>query len=299
MPLLGGFAVALAVALALGVAGREALFAHAVPLAAAFALAAVGLVDDRTALGAGTKLAAQLAAAAAVLATGPRIHLHIAEPANLALTLLWIVGVTNAFNLLDNMDGLAAGVAATVAGGALALALLHGQHALAALAAAVLGAALGFGIHNRNPASIFLGDCGSLLFGFLLALIGIALEFPALPITSSWIVPLLLFAVPLFDTSLVTLSRLRRGLNPLTTPGRDHLSHRLARRGLGARRAVARIVATSAAAAAMAVAAALGGSAMRIGTGVVGALLFVAGLVYWERRGSSDDLPVALPEAER
>jgi UDP-GlcNAc:undecaprenyl-phosphate GlcNAc-1-phosphate transferase len=238
---------------------------------------------------------AQLAAGAVVLVAGPRVSLDVPEPANLALTLLWVVGITNAFNLLDNMDGLAAGVAATVAGGALALALVGGQRALAALAASVLGAALGFGIHNRNPASIFLGDCGSLLLGFLLAVTGIALRFPALPTASSWIIPLVLFAVPLFDTSLVTLSRLRRGLNPLTTPGRDHLSHRLARTGPGARSAVVRIVAASALAAAVALGATVGGSTVRIGAGVVVAAVFAAGILHWERRGFVDAAPPAPP----
>src|SRR5690606_19600324 len=94
---------------------------------------------------------------------------------------------------------------------------------------ALVGACLGFLFYNLNPASIFMGDTGSLFLGFTLAAVGIKLRFPENSVFVTWMVPPLVLAVPIFDTSLVILSRLRRGLNPLTTPGKDHLSHRLAR----------------------------------------------------------------------
>jgi UDP-GlcNAc:undecaprenyl-phosphate GlcNAc-1-phosphate transferase len=93
-------------------------------------------------------------------------------------------------------------------------------------------------LYNFNPASIFMGDGGSLFLGFVLAAAGIKLRFPDNLDVITWMVPVLVLAVPIFDTTLVFISRLRRGLNPLTTPGKDHVSHRLVRRGLSPRRAV-------------------------------------------------------------
>ena len=110
------------------------------------------------------------------------------------------------------------------------MAAMSGQYLVGALSAALLGACLGFLIYNFNPASIFMGDTGSLFLGFLLAALGIKLRFPANPFVT-WMVPVLVLGVPIFDTTLVTISRLRRGVNPLTTPGKDHLSHRLVKRG--------------------------------------------------------------------
>jgi UDP-GlcNAc:undecaprenyl-phosphate GlcNAc-1-phosphate transferase len=112
------------------------------------------------------------------------------------------------------------------------------QYLVGALAAALVGACLGFLYYNFNPASIFMGDTGSLFLGFTLAAVAIKLRFPENSPFVTWMVPVLVLAVPIFDTSLVILSRLRRGVNPLTTPGKDHLSHRLARRTGSTREAV-------------------------------------------------------------
>ena len=106
------------------------------------------------------------------------------------------------------------------------------------LAAALCGACLGFLVYNWNPARVFMGDTGSLFLGFLLAAVGIKLRFPANSASITWMIPILVLALPLFDTSLVFFSRLRRGRNPLTTPGKDHVSHRLARRTGSQREAV-------------------------------------------------------------
>lgn len=162
---------------------------------------------------------------------------------NLAISFLWIIGITNALNLLDNMDGLSGGVAAIAAGFFLLLAAGSGQYLVSALAAALLGACIGFLRYNVNPASIFMGDAGSLFIGFLLAALGIKLRFPSPPFPHNadlitWMIPVLVLGIPIFDTTLVTISRLRRGKNPLTTPGKDHLSHRLVAAGLTPREAV-------------------------------------------------------------
>jgi UDP-GlcNAc:undecaprenyl-phosphate GlcNAc-1-phosphate transferase len=107
-----------------------------------------------------------------------------------------------------------------------------------ALSVAVTAACVGFLIYNWNPATIFMGDSGSLFLGLMLASLGIKLRFPDNVSFVTWMIPLLVLGVPIFDTTLVTISRLRRGLNPLTTPGTDHTSHRLSCAGLTRREAV-------------------------------------------------------------
>jgi UDP-GlcNAc:undecaprenyl-phosphate GlcNAc-1-phosphate transferase len=126
------------------------------------------------------------------------------------------------------MDGLSGGVAMIAAVFFTLLAAMSRQYLVGALAAALAGACAGFLIYNWNPAHIFMGDTGSLFLGFLLAAVAIKLRFPSNSNTVTWLIPILVMALPIFDTTLVFTSRLRRGKNPLTTPGKDHLSHRLA-----------------------------------------------------------------------
>jgi UDP-GlcNAc:undecaprenyl-phosphate GlcNAc-1-phosphate transferase len=113
-----------------------------------------------------------------------------------------------------------------------------GQYLVGALSVAVMAACIGFLVYNWNPTTIFMGDSGSLFLGFTLASIGIKLSFPQNVTFVTWMIPLLVLGVPIFDTTLVVISRLRRGLNPLTTPGTDHTSHRLTYAGLTQREAV-------------------------------------------------------------
>jgi UDP-GlcNAc:undecaprenyl-phosphate GlcNAc-1-phosphate transferase len=127
------------------------------------------------------------------------------------------------------MDGLSGGIAMIAAVFFTLLAAMSRQYLVGALAAALAGACAGFLIYNWNPAHIFMGDAGSLFLGFLLAAVAIKLRFPSNTVTVTWLIPVMVLAVPIFDTTLVFISRLRRGKNPLTTPGKDHLSHRLAR----------------------------------------------------------------------
>jgi UDP-GlcNAc:undecaprenyl-phosphate GlcNAc-1-phosphate transferase len=239
IPLLGGVAIYGAVIGSLLLAPHRAeLVQLAAILLGASWVSFWGLWDDRFGLPPAAKLLAQLAAAAALVASG--VHVALPGPAfvDVAVTLLWVVGVTNAFNLLDNMDGLAAGVGAVAAAAFALMAAMNGQLLVGSLAAAVLGACLGFLIHNFNPARIFMGDTGSLFIGFLMAALGIKLRFPANVVWVTWMVPVLVLGVPVFDTTLVVLSRLRRRRNPLTTPGKDHVSHRLERLGWSHREAV-------------------------------------------------------------
>jgi UDP-GlcNAc:undecaprenyl-phosphate GlcNAc-1-phosphate transferase len=240
VPLMGGVAVWLALVSALMLfTERFNLPQLGAILLGATIVAITGLIDDRRGLSPAVKLGAQVVAALPLLVSGVRIESVTPWPeVNLALTVLWVVGVTNALNLLDNMDGLSASVAAVASGFFLVLAAGSGQYLVASLSAAVAGACLGFLRYNfLAPARIFLGDAGSLLLGYLLATIGIKLRFDNDPAVTV-LIPILVLGVPLFDTTLVTLSRLRRGVNPLTTAGKDHLSHRLTLVGLSQREAV-------------------------------------------------------------
>lgn len=198
----------------------------------------LGFWDDRFNLGAGAKLGGQLLAAVLLIATGVTVRLFPFRILDYLLTTFWVVGITNAMNLLDNMDGLSAGIAAIAAAHFSLLCALSGQYLVGALAVAVMAACIGFLIYNWNPATIFMGDSGSLFLGFTLAALGIKLRFPDNVPFVTWMIPLLVLGVPIFDTTLVTFSRLRRGLNPLSTPGTDHTSHRLTYAGMTQREAV-------------------------------------------------------------
>jgi UDP-GlcNAc:undecaprenyl-phosphate GlcNAc-1-phosphate transferase len=148
-----------------------------------------------------------------------------------------VVGITAAFNILDHMDGLAAGVAAIASGYFFLFATLNGQVWVATLAGAFLGASVGFLVWNYNPAKIFMGDGGAMFLGFMLATLGLKLRFPEVSPATSWMIPPLILGVAVFDTSLIIVSRSRRGLMPFSSPGKDHAAHRIAEH-LGQRRAV-------------------------------------------------------------
>jgi UDP-GlcNAc:undecaprenyl-phosphate GlcNAc-1-phosphate transferase len=229
-PLLGGLAIYVAVIVALIILGDRFYVSQVAGIFVGATLVSfLGLWDDRRGLSPFVKLGGQFLAAGIVTLTDVRIGLFPIEALNIAATLLWVVGITNAMNLLDNMDGLSGGIAAIASLFFLLFAAMSRQYLVGALAAALIGACIGFLFYNLNPASIFMGDTGSLFLGFTLACLAIKLRFPDNSPFVTWMVPVFVLAVPIFDTSLVIISRLRRGLNPLTTPGKDHLSHRLAR----------------------------------------------------------------------
>ena len=238
MPLLGGVGIFVGAILAVLVIYRgEPEPTVLGVLLATTVVALTGLIDDYRPLPAWAKLAGQLAGFLILAAFGVRVRLPLPPVVNYAITLLWLLGITNAINFLDNMDGLSAGIAAVIASFILLLALANGQFLVAALSAALLGACLGFLRYNFPPARIFMGDVGSLFLGFLLAAMGIQLRFPDNSNFVTWMVPIFLFGLPIFDMTLVVVSRLRRGLSP-NTAGRDHTSHRLVRLGFAPREAV-------------------------------------------------------------
>ncbi|MFP5318554.1 MAG: glycosyltransferase family 4 protein [Acidimicrobiia bacterium] len=196
---------------------------------AALMVAAVGLVDDVRTLSPAPRLAVEAVAASAVFFVGARVDVF-GGPADYVLTVGWLVVLTNSFNLLDNMDGCAGLIAVVMATGMAVAAGMQGQVLVGGMAALVAGACLGFLPANWHPASIFMGDTGSLFLGFILATLSLKLRFPVSHAES--ISALLLIAGPvLFDTTLVVLSRLRAG-RPIYIGGTDHTSHRLMRLGL-------------------------------------------------------------------
>jgi UDP-GlcNAc:undecaprenyl-phosphate/decaprenyl-phosphate GlcNAc-1-phosphate transferase len=247
IPLLGGIAIYAAVTLAVLVSySGEALSEILGILAAATLLLLVGTLDDRGWLHHQVKLfLAMPLAGLIVLAAG--IHAPVVSTflpgrlgfaADAALTIFWVTGITASFSILDYMDGVCAGVAVIACLFFAVLAMLNGQVLVSTLAAAVMGAALGFLRWNFSPAKIFMGDGGAMLLGFLVATLALKLRVSASSVSATWLVPVLVLAVPIFDTTLVSISRLRRGLLPFASPGKDHTGHRLANSGLGTRAAV-------------------------------------------------------------
>lgn len=239
VPYLGGLAIALGTLTALALTPRLGFQAGVVAFGAA-AVGAVGLLDDDRQIGPWPRLAVEVLAALAAVGAGLRLEATGAGIVDAGLSVLWIVGLTNAANLLDNMDGLGAGVAASIAAATFVLSAAHGQEWVTALAAAVTGACLAFLVFNVRPARIFMGDAGSLFLGYLLAVMTLAATRP-LAARPGVAVPLMLAAIPIADTTTVVVARLRRGRS-VAQGGRDHLSHRLVRRGLSPGAAVAVLV---------------------------------------------------------
>ncbi len=236
-PLLGGVAIYVAAVVAiLAFAPLDTRILGI--LTGGTALFATGLVDDLRHLRPQTKLLVQILAASAVVVSGVRIESPALATLAIPLTIVWIVGITNAFNLLDNMDGLSAGTAVIASLFLLGFSLSVGNASTAVVSLAIAGGGLGFLIYNFNPARIFMGDTGSMFLGFMLS--GVALlgtREMASDIFFVLLVPVAMMGLPIFDTTLVSIMRTIEG-RPLSQGGRDHLSHRLVALGLSERQAV-------------------------------------------------------------
>ena len=231
-PYLGGLALAASIALAALTFG-EITSTYSVLLGCALVLCALGTVDDRLNLSPLSRVVVEVAVALLLWSTGHGWGVLGNGPADAGLTVLWIVGIVNAFNLMDNMNGAAATCAAVSALGAAGLALTAGETPLFGLCLAIAGACAGFLPFNlARPSRIFMGDGGSMLLGSLVA--GVAMSAASLGgrHPAALVVASLLVALAILDTTLVSISRHRAG-RPLLSGGRDHLTHRLARR-LGA-----------------------------------------------------------------
>lgn len=237
--LLGGVAIAITV---LGLHGLSGWRDTPVLLAGAALMFGVGLVDDLVSLKPSSKLIAEIVVAAGFVFFGYRLSWADSLTLDTILTMVWIVGLTNALNLLDNMDGLCAGIALIAGSAVLATFILNGQTGSEArYLVLLLGAVAGFLVYNFHPASIFMGDSGSLFLGVSLAVLTLAGPHEAhgpANLLSIVAAPLLVLLVPIFDTTLVTVLRILSGRSA-AQGGRDHSSHRLVAIGLSERRAVA------------------------------------------------------------
>ncbi len=241
-PYMGGVAIALAV-----LAGEQAGRGTALDsflIACGFVLVAVGLMDDRRSVDPHLRVVVEVILALFLLSAGVRLAGTGWTVVSIVAALVLLVVVTNSSNLLDNLDGLCAGVTAAAAGGLLATAISLGDQATIVLSASLLGACLAFLVFNAKPASIFMGDAGSLFLGFVLT-VTCLWDASLLSGPNRLVFPLLFLGLPLADTATVVMARLKNG-RPVMAGGRDHLSHRLAKRGLGSSRAVALLVAVEA-----------------------------------------------------
>ena len=249
-------------------------------LGAGTLIAGFGFVDDWLSLKPSTKLIAQVTVASILLFFGFRLQWTSSLVGDVMLTMFWIVGITNAFNLLDNMDGLCAGIT-LIAGSFLLIGFIgvgSASEPAANYLAALMGATAGFLVYNIHPASIFLGDTGSLFLGLNLAVLTlIAKAGPGrsglLPVVAT---PVLLLLIPIFDTTLVTAMRILSGRRP-SQGGRDHSSHRLVAVGLSEPRAVATL---------WVLAAAGGGSSLMlqrrdVGLGGIAAVMFLLAMMIF------------------
>ncbi len=251
VPLLGGLAIYAAVVLMLLLAFDQHTSERILAVTAASTLLVlVGLVDDYRTVHPHLKLWFALPLAGMILAVGGLrvtafpISPLLVDSADLTLllsyllTIGWVVVITCAFTILDHMDGLCAGVAAVASAFFMFFAILEGQVLVGVLSAAMLGANLGFLKWNFKRASIFMGESGALFVGLMMSTLAIMLKFSNLTTYTSWMIPIVILAVPLFDLALVVASRLWRGLAPSRSPGTDHAAHRLASLGMGESAAV-------------------------------------------------------------
>lgn len=247
VPYLGGFSIILAVfivvalALVTHSADPEMYRRAASVLVPALLLGLVGYIDDVKHLGAGSRFLAQLLAGiftAVILIRNETVGSSFNNQAiDAALTIFWVVGIANAINFLDNMDGAASGVAAISAFGFFLVATQSGQYLVAALGLVLAGACLGYLRLNWSPAKIYMGDSGALFIGILLAALAVRLDLERIAQPISFFIPVFLLAVPILDTSLVVIDRIKRRTNPFEG-GLDHISHRLRRKGYSVRKSV-------------------------------------------------------------
>ena len=234
-PLMGGAAIIVAILATLAMGRVLPLWI----LAGTAALFIVGMVDDALVLRPRWKLGLQILVILLLIAIAPRLRLAPEPLLNAGLTGFFLLSTINAFNLIDGLDGLAAGVGMIVAASVTAIALVHGDAVMACQALVIAGSLAGFLIYNLYPASIFMGDCGALPLGFLLG--SMALQAGNLAGNSRlprYVVPILIMLMPLLDTAIVSISRIATGA-PVSRRGLDHSHHRLLSLGLTDQWAVA------------------------------------------------------------
>lgn len=249
VPLAGGLALLLTVLLISTTLGISNNISVRSALIAVIPVFIFGLWDDFKNIPPGLKIIGQLTGAVLLAHQGisirifesPEFFLHGSSPLfeflDWLLTIFWIVGITNAFNFVDSMDGLAVGLGAMASSFFMLVTLDSGQYFLAQYSAILIGACIGLYFFNAPPATLFLGDSGSQTLGFLLAVLGISFSPTGVNQSSSWFVPILLLIMPIFDAVLVVTSRIKRK-KPVYEAALDHTYHRLLSLGISSNRAV-------------------------------------------------------------
>ena len=247
VPYLGGFGIALAVvattliAITISDASTENYFLALSVLAPAIALGLIGFIDDKKHL---TPLSRFIAQTFAGVFTALVLILTntVGNPTNyllldVLLTVIWVVGICNAINFFDNMDGAAGGISALAGFGFAVIGLQNDQYFVAAFGLVLSGACIGYLFWNWNPAKIYMGDAGALFIGIILAALAVRVDPVSVNGATAFFVPICVLALPILDTTTVVIDRLRRGVSPFEG-GLDHLSHRLRRKGMSVRQAV-------------------------------------------------------------
>ncbi len=245
IPYLGGFAIVIPTVLLTLVGpllleqGKDYAQRAALLILPSLILSFLGLLDDMRNLSTQLRFLVQISASIAValllIQAGFLVEITANLLANFLISILWMVGITNAFNFIDNLDGGAAGVTFVASTSIFLLGLFGDQYLIAAFGIVIAGASTGFLYWNRNPASIYLGDSGALFIGLVLSILLLQFEPSSSSVFASAILPVLVLAVPIIDTSVVVLSRWLRGVS-IFQGGRDHLSHRLIGMGLSRKR---------------------------------------------------------------
>ena len=247
VPYLGGFGIALAVvlttfvAITISEATSENYFLALSVLAPAIVLGLIGFIDDKKHL---TPLSRFIAQTFAGVFTALVLILTntVGNPTNSVfldalLTIIWVVGICNAINFFDNMDGAAGGISALAGFGFAIIGLQNGQYFVAAFGLVLSGACVGYLFWNWNPAKIYMGDAGALFIGIILAALAVRVDPVSVSGIGAFFVPICVLALPILDTTTVVIDRLRRKVSPFEG-GLDHLSHRLRRKGLSVRQSV-------------------------------------------------------------
>ena len=247
VPYLGGFGIALAVvattliAITISDASTENYLLALSVLAPAMALGLIGFIDDKKHL---TPLSRFIAQTFAGIFTALVLILTntVGNPTSylvldVLLTIVWVVGICNAINFFDNMDGAAGGISALAGFGFAVIGLQNDQYFVAASGLVLSGACIGYLFWNWNPAKIYMGDAGALFIGIILAALAVRVDPVSVNGATAFFVPICVLALPILDTTTVVIDRLRRGVSPFEG-GLDHLSHRLRRKGLSVRQSV-------------------------------------------------------------
>ena len=248
-PLAGGIALVSTLVISAWLLGTIDNLTVKATLLAGIPVVAFGLWDDFKNISPPIKLGGQILAAAILIRMGvyvkifesPEFFIHgegdIYVYLDWLLTVLWVVGITNAFNFVDSMDGLAVGLGGMAAAFFMLVTLDAQQPVLSQHSAVIAGICVGLYLFNSQPALLFLGDAGAQALGFTLAVLAIGYNPQGVYQSSSWLVPIMLLSIPMFDTVLIVISRLRRN-RPIYSAARDHTYHRLLRLGLSSNRAV-------------------------------------------------------------